>query len=131
MTTSIELPTGKILNIARFIALIPVTNSADSSYHLILEGYPHHINLESSDAQALKKFLELDKDNTASTNQTVWDKDKQILKNQRAMELLAKRMEHDDNISDSEAMERQEFFERFKQIMDAERPEGQKLYSES
>ncbi len=79
----------------------------------------------------MKKFLELDKDNTASTNESAWDKDKQILKNQRAMEILAKRMEHDDNISDSEAVERQEFFERFKQIMDAERPEGQKLYSES
>jgi Skp family chaperone for outer membrane proteins len=131
MTTSIELPSGKILNIARFIALLPVTNTADSSYHLILEGYPHHINLESSDAQALKKLLELDRDNTASTNQSGWDQEKQLQKNQRAMELLAKQMEHDENISDSEAMERQEFFERFKQIVDAERPEGQKLYSES
>jgi hypothetical protein len=131
MTTSIELPSGKILNITRFIALLPVTNSADSSYHLILEGYPQHINLESSDAQTLKKFLSLDKDNTASTDQSGWDQEKQIQKNQRAMELLAKQMKHDDNISDSEAMERQEFFERFKQIVDAERPEGQKLYSES
>ncbi len=57
MTTSIELPSGKILNIARFIALLPVSNTADSSYHLILEGYPHHINLESSDAQALPTIL--------------------------------------------------------------------------
>lgn len=59
MTTSIELPSGKILNIARFIALLPVSNNGDSSYQLILEGYSHHINLELSDAQALKKFLEL------------------------------------------------------------------------
>ena len=129
MTTTIELPSGKILNIARFIALLPVSKNSDSSYHLILEGYPHHINLESSDAQALKKILELDKQNTVSTNQSGWDKDKQILKNQRAMELLAKRMEEHKNMSDAESLQRQELFEEFKKTVDAQRLPGQKLYS--
>lgn len=54
MNTSIELPSGKILNITRFIALIPNNNNIDSDYQLILEGYPHPINLEPSDAQNLK-----------------------------------------------------------------------------
>jgi hypothetical protein len=130
MNKSIELPSGKILNLARFIALLPVSNNGDSSYHLILEGYPHQINLESSDAQALKKFLSLDKENKMSNGESGWDKDKQILKNKRAMELLAKRMEEHKNMSDTESLQRQESFEEFKKIVDAQRPPGQKLYSE-
>ncbi|BAY93871.1 MULTISPECIES: hypothetical protein [unclassified Tolypothrix] len=130
MTTSIELPSGKILNITRFIALLPVSNNDDSSYQLILEGYPHPINLESLDVQVVKKLLQLDKDNPVINHQLGWDKEEQIRKNQRVMEWLAQQMEYYNNISDSEAMERQEFFERFKQRVDAERPEGQKLYSE-
>lgn len=62
MNTTIELPSGKILNIARFIALLPVSNASDSGYQLILEGYPNPIHLELSDAQTVKKILELDKD---------------------------------------------------------------------
>ena len=85
MNTSIELPSGKILNIARFIALLPASNITDSSYQLILEGYPNPINLESSDVETLKKILELDK------NISVWDKDKQLQKNQRAIEILGKK----------------------------------------
>jgi hypothetical protein len=131
MNTSIELPSGKILNISRFIALLPPSNNDDSSYQLILEGYSTPINLELSDVEVLKKNLELEKDNLVSNHQSGWDKEKQLQKNQRAMELLAKRIEQDKQISDSEAIERQEFFERFKQTVDAERPEGQKLYSES
>jgi hypothetical protein len=131
MTTSIELPSGKILNIARFIALLPVSNTTDSRYHLILEGYPQHINLESSDAQALKKFLQLDKENTDTTKQTGWDQEKQLQKNQRAMELLAKRMEKHKNMSDAESLQRQELFEEFKKTVDEQRLPGQKLYSES
>jgi hypothetical protein len=50
MNTSIELPSGKILNIARFIALLPASDTNNSGYHMILEGYPPTpINLELSD----------------------------------------------------------------------------------
>lgn len=125
MNTSIELPSGKILNIARFIALLPASNITDSSYQLILEGYPNPINLESSDAETLKKILELDK------HISVWDKDKQLQKNQRAIEILKKQMEHYQNIPESESIARQELFESFKQTIDSQRADGQKLYSES
>ncbi|WP_066377104.1 MULTISPECIES: hypothetical protein [unclassified Anabaena] len=131
MNTSIELPSGKILNVARFIALLPASDSDNSSYQLILEGYPHPINLELSDAQSLKKFLELEKDNTDSTNQSGWDREKQLLKNQRAMELLAKLIEQNKNMSDTESLQRQKFFEEFKKTVDEQRLPGQKLYSES
>lgn len=125
MNTSVELPSGKILNMARFIALLPASNITDSSYQLILEGYPNPINLESSDAETLKKILELDKHTSA------WDKDKQLQKNQRAIKILEKRIEHFKNIPESEFIARQELFESFKQTIDSQRSDGQKLYSES
>jgi hypothetical protein len=125
MNKSIELPSGKILNIARFIALLPSEDTTNGSYQLILEGYTNPINLESSDAQTLKKILELDK------NISVWDKDKQLQKNQRAIEVLKKRIEHFKSIPESESIERQELFESFKQTIDSQRSNEQKLYSES
>ncbi|MEA5577516.1 hypothetical protein [Anabaena sp. UHCC 0451] len=131
MNTSIELPSGKIINIARFIALIP-NNNIHSNYQLILEGYPHPIDLESSDAQNLKIILQskLDQDTPLATHQSTWNQQEQLQKNQKAMAILAQLMEQDNNMSDEESRERQEIFESFKKRMDAERPQGQKLYSE-
>ncbi|WP_414622713.1 hypothetical protein [Calothrix sp. CCY 0018] len=123
MNKSIELPSGKILNVARFIALLPPNDTTDGSYQLLLEGYPNPINLELSDAQTLKKTLELDKETA------VWDKNKQLEKNQRAIEILGKRIQHFQNIPESESIARQEFFESFKKTIDSQRPDGQKLYS--
>ena len=125
MNKSIELPSGKILNIARFIALLPPNDTTDGSYQLLLEGYPNPINLESSDAQTLKKTLELDK------KTSVWDKNKQLQENQRAIKILEKRIEYFQNIPESESIARQELFENFKQTIDSQRPDGQKLYLES
>ncbi|MGB6295176.1 MAG: hypothetical protein WBF90_03200 [Rivularia sp. (in: cyanobacteria)] len=124
MNKSIELPSGKILNIARFIALLPSEDITNGNYQLILEGYPNPINLESSDVETLKKILELDK------KISVWDKDKQLQKNQRAIEILGKQIEHYKNISESESIERQKLFESFKQTIDSQRADEQKLYSD-
>ena len=125
MNTSVELPSGKILNITRFIALLPSSDTTNCNYQLILEGYPNPINLESSDAQRLKQILELDE------KTTTWDKDKQLQKNQRAIEILEKRIQYFKNIPESESIARQELFENFKQTIDSQRSDGQKLYLES
>jgi len=101
MNTSIELPSGKIINIARFIALIP-NNNIDSDYQLILEGYPHPINLESSDAQNLKVILQskLEQNTKITTHQSTWNQQEQIQKNQKAMAILARRIAQYNNMSD-------------------------------
>jgi hypothetical protein len=131
MNTSIELPSGKIININRFIALIP-HNNIDSDYQLILEGYPHPINLESSDAQNLKIILQskLDQNTKTNTHQSIWNQQEQIQKNQKAMAILAKLIAQHKNMSDEESLQQQEFFEEFKKTVDSQRPQGQKLYSE-
>jgi hypothetical protein len=50
MNIAVELPCGKILNIARFIALIPVTTTSNNGYDLILEGYPAIVFIDSGES---------------------------------------------------------------------------------
>ena len=129
MNIAVELPSGKILNLSRFIALIPITTTSNN-YNLILEGYSAPITLESDDAEALKKLLQLDKD-LVTANQLELDKQKQLKQNQRAIALLKQRMKRHENMSEAESLHREEIFENFKQIIDAERFPEQKLYSQS
>lgn len=129
MNIAVELPSGKILNLFRFIALIPVTTTSNN-YNLILEGYSAPITLESDDAEALKKLLQLDK-NLVTANQLELDKQKQLKQNQRAIALLKQRIQRHENMSEAESLHREEIFENFKQIIDAERLPEQKLYSQS
>jgi hypothetical protein len=125
MNTPVKLPSGKILNLARFIALLPVTATTNNEYYLILEGYSAPINLESRDADALKQLLKLNADISG------WDSNDQLRQNQPAIALLAKRIERSQNISQAESLQREQLFEDFKQIIDAERLSGQQLYSQS
>ena len=130
MNNPVELPSGKILNIVRFVALIP-TNTSNQGYDLILEGYSSPIYLEPSDASALKQILQLDLDRKITATYSAWDKDEQLRKNQKVIALLAKRIERHQNMSDEESQERSELFEEFKFRIDTNRLPGQKLYSQS
>lgn len=131
MNSTVELPSGKILNLARFIALIPVDNAKDDSYELILEGYPAPIRVDHKDADTIRQFLNLAKSTSYANEKPAWSMEEQLKQNVPKMIALAKYMERNKNMSDEEAKQRQEFFESFKQTIDAERPCGQKLYSES
>ncbi|MEB3182033.1 MAG: hypothetical protein VKL59_23805 [Nostocaceae cyanobacterium] len=130
MNIPVELPSGKIVNIARFIALLPVT-SREREYILILDGYPEPIKLEPKDADALKYFLQLDAESVVNTNNLGGEKYKQLQQNKRAIALLGKRIERHKNMSQTESLQRRELFEEFQQTIDAKRLPGQKLYSQS
>ncbi|MDF5730323.1 MAG: hypothetical protein PUP92_20450 [Rhizonema sp. PD38] len=131
MNNPVELPNGKILNIVRCVALIPSANTSNIGYDLILEGYSSPIHLEASDASALKQILQLEQDRKITATYSAWDKDEQLRKNQKAITLLAKRIEHNQNMSEEELKEREELFEEFKLRIDASRLPDQKLYSQS
>ena len=61
MNKTIELSTGKIVDLSRFIALIPNGETAEKiQYSLILEGYPQAINLNYEEVSLIKKHLQLD-----------------------------------------------------------------------
>lgn len=130
MNNPVELPSGKILNIARFIALIPNNNDENKiSYDLIMSGSANPIALEISDVNVLKEILQLEKDKQINNISIDEEKEEQLKKNQKAISLLAKRMERHQNMSPEESRERAELFESFKETIDAERLPGQKLYS--
>lgn len=77
-----KLPSGKMLDVSRFVALIPLTNLENGSYDLILEGYSTPINIESSDAHALEELLQSNQNKHEARDTLVYDEE-QLKRNQR------------------------------------------------
>lgn len=120
MSSILELPNGKIVNLDRFIALLPNKDR----FSLVLEGYPQAIDIDQTEADAIKRKL-----NLASYNHNGnWDREEQIRKNQPKLKLLREWM--DKRQQEAHSAEKEAEFEDFKRIIDAERPVGQKLYEE-
>lgn len=130
MNNSVELPSGKILNIARFIALIPNEDDGNKlSYQLLMSGYAKPIFLESSDARELKQILQLEKPKKTNNIYSEWNKEEQLQKNQKAISILAERIKRHQNMSEEESKERAELFDSFKHSIDTDRLPEHKLYS--
>jgi hypothetical protein len=124
MHSNIELPSGKVFNLDRFIALLPTENTEKYQYSLILEGYSQAIEIDKTEAEVIKQKLEL----ASNTYNGSWDQEEQIRKNQPKLKLLREWMERDKHKQSTP--ERIAEFEAFKKTIDAERPEGQKLYED-
>jgi hypothetical protein len=122
----LELSSGKVLDLTRFIALLPDSTAKESKYELILEGYPHPINLEPEEAVTIKQHLQAK--TTSVQENGGWDREEQLRKNQPKMKLLKEWIEKTKK--EQPTPEKEAAFEEFKQIIDAERPEGQKLYQD-
>ena len=123
MNSNIELPSGKIFNLDRFVALLPNNTTDSNLYSLILEGYSHDIKLTETEAELVKQQLKLKFHNH---NNGVWDREEQIRKNQPKLKLLKEWIEKLKQ--ETPSPEKEAAFEEFKKIIDAERPAGQKLY---
>ena len=124
MSSTIELPSGKILDLNRFVALFPENDSKNNQYSLILEGFSHIIHLTQSEADIVKKHLQL---KAKRHKQGSWDREEQLQKNQPAIKLLKERIERHKLMSEEESKQRAEFFTDFQKTIDAERP-ARKLY---
>ncbi|WP_319421486.1 hypothetical protein [Pleurocapsa sp. FMAR1] len=123
MNKTIELPSGKIIDLNRFVALVPDEKTENEQYYLILEGYDKAIALDSQEARSVKEHLKVkSKQNSNGT----WDREEQLRKNQPAIELLKKRIERIKK--EPPSPEKEAAFERFKKNIDAERSPGRKLY---
>ena len=124
MNKTIELSTGKIVDLSRFVALIPDGKTAEKSqYSLILEGHSQAINLNYEEVSLIKKHLQLD---TEEKHNGTWDRKEQLRLNQPKMKKLKEKIERMKQ--EQPSAEKAAFFESFKRTMDAERPEGRKLY---
>jgi len=120
----IRLIGNRIIDISRFVALLPSDN--DDNYSLILEGGEKAIPIHHDDLDILTKYLGDDKILFAT------DKTEYNLTNlvkPQASEILQKRIARHESMSDTEASQKAEAWERFKHNIDAQRPEGYKLYS--
>jgi hypothetical protein len=116
VNTTVELPSGQIINLAGFISLKPSTQivSGDptpSNYELILAGYDRPIDLSQSDAVQLKQLL---------TNKSylqkgfpVYSESEQLQRNQIAMAELQTIIDRDRQQNSS--VEAEKFFEDLQQ----------------
>lgn len=123
MTKTIELSGGKVIDLNRFVALLPYEKAENRQYHLILEGCDQTIVLDSQEATLIKEHLKL---NSKQNGNGKWDREKQIIKNQPKLKKLREWI--DQKKQESPSPEKDAAFEAFKQTIDAERPIGQKLY---
>ena len=123
MNKAIELPSGKVIDLNRFVALVPNEKAANQEYHLILEGCDKAIALDATEATLVKEHLKVEsKQNSNGT----WDREEQLRKNQPKLKKLREWI--DSKKQESASSEKEAAFEEFKQTIDAERPVGQKLY---
>ncbi len=126
MNTTIELSSGKIINLNRFVALVPDEKAAKEEYHLILEGSDRAITLDSQETISVKEHLKV---KSKQNSNGVWDREEQIRKNQPAIELLKKRIAKNKLMSEEESRQRAEFLADFQQKVDEQRISERKLYS--
>ena len=123
MSKTIELSTGKVLDLSRFVALLPNDEAVENpQYSLILEGYSQSINLNSEEVILIKKHLQVD---TEKKHNGTWDREEQLRLNQPKMKKLKEKIERMKQ--EEPSAEKAEFFENFKKTMDAHRT-GRKLY---
>ncbi len=119
MKTPVELPSGQILDLSRCIIL---RSAKDDEYELLMDGYQQSIQISTSDAARLKQLL------ITRQDIPVWTSAQQHERNETAMRKLQEIIDRDSNKSYSP--EAQSFFEEFQQVVDEQRPVGQKLFSE-
>jgi hypothetical protein len=122
MKTTVQLPSGQIVDLSKCISLKPSTHS---DYELILSGYDRPIDLSQSDGIQLKQLLT---ENVSQPAFAVYSETEQLQRNQIAMQRLQAIIDRDRQQDSS--IEAEHFFEDLQQIMDENRPVGKKLFSE-
>ncbi|MBR8840859.1 MAG: hypothetical protein DSM106950_44590 [Stigonema ocellatum SAG 48.90 = DSM 106950] len=120
----IKLTENRIIDMSRFVALVPSNNN--DNYLLFLEGSSEGIFIHENDLDILTKYLGDEKQvfATPQSEYTLFN-----LAKPQAVEILKARISRHESMSDTEAAQKAEAWERFKQNIDAERPDGCKLYS--
>lgn len=113
MTKPIKLPSGKIIDLNRFVALFPSDETTESKYELILDGYNKPINLSQKDVEFLHQFLHLERHGSSNhkvENERQWDKEEQRRKNQPLMKLIQEWRSQKNSQSATES-DKQEYFD--------------------
>lgn len=124
MLKPIQLPSGKIIDLDKCLAIVPSATSSNSE--VVLSGIEHHIQIDSQDLETLRGELRQHAGNRQQNRPILLERTETEKK-----ELVEKLQEFNLKWNRLAAMENaQEEAEIIRQIIDAERPSGQKLYSE-
>jgi hypothetical protein len=125
MIHPLQLPSGKIIDISKCIAIIP--NETSVSNEVVLLGTEQQIHIDETDLETLR---------TAIIQQSI-DRPKYAFELRNSVEDLQRRQQASEwmnsfrreRASLATESNADKSFEVFAQIVDAERPIGQKLYS--
>jgi hypothetical protein len=118
----VKLPSGQMVELSGCLALSALP---DNRYQLFLKGFEQPIVLAESDGLQLRQLLE---ERSKPRGFVVRSQEEQWEINRAAMAKLQVMMDQRRQGEPSEEAEK--FFEDFKEIVDAHRPAGQKLFSE-
>ena len=110
MSSTIKLPSGKLIDLSRFVALLPDEEKAENHYKLSLAGLDKAIVLDSFDAEFISKKLELESGIENAHLSGQWDKEAQLYQNQPLMKLI-KQWREQKNAQPATAKEIQEYQE--------------------
>ena len=125
MLQPIQLPSGKIIDLSKCIAVIPGSKSVDSE--MILSGTEQQIRIDRIDLQSLQQQLKQPKiknKNNFSMDKTPAEENEyrqNLSEKLKVFNSQWERLATDENAKQES--------DAFKQILDAQRPSGQKLYS--
>jgi hypothetical protein len=125
MLQPIQLPSGKIIDLSKCIAVIPGSKSTDSE--MILSGTEQQIRIDRVDLQSLQQQLKqprIQSKNNFSMDKTPAEENEyrqNLSEKLKVFNSQWERLATDENAKQES--------DAFKRILDAERPSGQKLYS--
>lgn len=88
MSSTVKLPSGKLIDLSRFVALLNDHNSDQDSYKLSLDGLTEAIAIDANDASFISQKLELESINRNNSSSGNWDKESQLNKNKPLMNLI-------------------------------------------
>jgi hypothetical protein len=110
MSSTIKLPSGKLIDLSRFVALLPDEGTTENNYKLSLSGLDKAIDIDSFDAEFISNKLESESETNNSDREGEWDKEAQLRKNQPLMKLI-KQWRESKNAQPATAEEIQEYQE--------------------
>lgn len=125
MLRPIQLPSGKIIDLDKCLAIFPSSTSTDTE--LVLAGIEHHISLDSNDAEMLSTVIRqqiVSQPRYAFEFRTVIQESQRREQVSEKLKLLRQKRAELSNQPDADKV-----FQIFAEIVDAERTTGQKLYN--
>ena len=108
MSSTIKLPSGKLIDLSRFVALLPDEETTENNYKLSLAGLNKTIDIDSFDAEFISQKLELEFGTNNSHLSGEWDREAQLRQNQPLMKLI-KQWREQKNAQPATAEEIQEY----------------------